>query len=83
MVNQAAQDLAGVLLDNLDAEQVQILGPAPGVFPRLNDRYRFQILLKGHLPGQAKRWLVRVLAQLREEYRGVDVIHDVDPVSVY
>ncbi len=82
-VEQAALALAGAFQQNLDPEQVQVLGPAPAVFPRLNDRFRYQILLKGALGAPARRWLVQVLAQLKEEYRGVDVIHDVDPVGVY
>ena len=31
----------------LGSDQLTVLGPAPAVFPRLNDRFRFQILLKG------------------------------------
>jgi primosomal protein N' (replication factor Y) len=60
-----------------------VLGPAPAVFPRLHDRFRFQILVKGTLNRREKAWLAGVLADARAGLRGIDVIHDVDPVSVY
>ena len=82
-VEEAAGRLAEVLRRNLADTPVTVLGPAPAVFPRLNDRFRFQILVKGTLDRATKRWLVQVLASLKEGYRGVDVVHDVDPVSVY
>ena len=83
VTEQAAHGLAEVLRENLGRAKVTILGPAPGVYPRLNDRFRYQILIKGTLGRAAKKWLITVLTQLKDQYRGVDVIHDVDPVSVY
>jgi primosomal protein N' (replication factor Y) len=80
---EAAHGLAEALRRNLGSDQLTVLGPAPAVFPRLNDRFRFQILLKGSLGREAKAWLIRVLGDLKENYRGIDVVHDVDPVSVY
>lgn len=80
---EAAHSLAEVLRKNLAGPEVTVLGPAPGVFPRLHDRYRFQILIKGALNQVAKEWLVSVLFSLKEKYRTVDVVHDVDPVTVY
>ena len=82
-VTEAAQALAAALERNLDGERVQVLGPAPGVFPRLNDRFRFQILLKGNLKSGEKRWLAQVLDQLKQQYKGVEVFHDVDPINVF
>ena len=60
-----------------------MLGPAPAVFPRLQDRYRFQILVKGELRRGEKTWLSACIRSLKEGYRGVDVVHDFDPVSMY
>ena len=80
---QAANSLADVLRKNLTGAKVTILGPAPAVFPRLNDRFRFQILIKGTVSGESKQWLIKVLASLKESFQGIEVIHDVDPVSIY
>jgi primosomal protein N' (replication factor Y) len=80
---EAATSLAEALRENLSSDRVTVLGPAPGVFPRLHDRFRFQILIKGTLGKETKGWLVRVMASLKERYRGIEVVHDVDPVSVF
>ena len=80
---EAADELAAALRANFDSERVRILGPAPGVFPRLHDRYRFQILLKGKLSTREKSWLAACGRSLKESYRGVDVFHDIDPVSIF
>jgi primosomal protein N' (replication factor Y) len=79
----AAGRLAKVVRESFQREGISVLGPAPAVFPRLHDKYRFQILIKGTLNRREKAWLVGVLNELRSGIRGVDVSHDVDPVSVY
>ena len=68
---------------NLVGPRFTVMGPAPAVFPRLHDRFRFQILIKGKLGLREKKWLADCLRSLKESYRTVDVVHDVDPVSVY
>ena len=82
-VREAAQKLADALQDNLAGPGLSLLGPAPAVFPRLKDRYRYQILIKGRVGLQQKAWLAACLRSLKESYRGVDVVHDIDPLSVY
>ncbi|MCB1182486.1 primosomal protein N' [bacterium] len=79
----AAGRLAAALRGSFTRPALTILGPAPAVFPRLHDRYRFQILIKGALRSGEKAWLVGVMADLKAGFRGVDVSHDVDPVTVY
>jgi len=79
----AADRLAEVIRQSFQRPGLTVLGPAPAVFPRLHDRFRFQILIKGTLNRREKAWLVGVLVDLRRSYRGIDVIHDLDPVSVY
>ncbi len=79
----AATGLAEVIRVSFKRPGLAVLGPAPAVFPRLHDRFRFQILIKGTLNRPEKVWLSGALSNLRESYRGVDVVHDVDPVSVY
>jgi primosomal protein N' (replication factor Y) (superfamily II helicase) len=80
---EAAESLAGAIRSTLNRSGLSILGPAPGVFPRINDRYRFQLLLKGALRQNEKRWLIECLDSFRSGFRGVDVMHDVDPLIVY
>jgi primosomal protein N' (replication factor Y) (superfamily II helicase) len=79
----AAAALARVLREELGGSGVDVLGPAPAVFERLMDRYRFQILLKGDLSTQRKAWLAGCLRALAASYPGVDALHDVDPVGAY
>jgi len=79
----AADRLAEVIRANFQRQDLAVLGPAPAVFPRLHDRYRFQILIKGTLSRREKGWLQGVLGELKKSFRGVDVFHDVDPVTVY
>jgi primosomal protein N' (replication factor Y) len=82
-VEQAARELAAAVRDALGGPDLQILGPAPAVFPRLNDRYRHQILLKGRISLQQRAWLADCLRSLKQAFPGVDTLHDVDPQSMY
>ena len=78
-----AGELAEALRDAFTRPGLAVLGPAPAVFPRLQDRYRFQLLVKGTLRRGERTWLTECLRRLREARRGVDLVHDVDPVSIY
>ena len=80
---EAARQLAEAVRASLKGPGIEILGPAPAVFPRLKDRYRFQILIKGTLGKKEKKWLGVCLRSFKEGFRGVDVVHDIDPVSMY
>ena len=80
---EAARQLAEAVRASLKGPDIEILGPAPAVFPRLKDRYRFQILIKGTLGKKEKEWLGVCLRSFKEGFRGVDVVHDMDPVSMY
>jgi primosomal protein N' (replication factor Y) len=82
-----AAEAAGALGQSLRAQftggGVSVLGPAPAVFERLLDRYRFQVLLKGDLTLRHKAWLAACLRALAAGYPGIEVMHDIDPVSPY
>ncbi len=80
---EGARQLADVIRSRLAGPKVDVLGPAPAVFPRLKDRYRYQILVKGTLGKGKKEWLAACLRHFKEEFRTLDVTHDVDPVSMY
>ncbi len=79
----AADALAGALREGLADASLTLLGPAPAVFERLMDRYRFQVLIKGDLSARRKEWVAGCLRSLAESYPGVDAIFDIDPVSSY
>jgi len=79
----AASTLARVVRDGLDTPDREVLGPAPAVFPRLHDRYRFQILVKGSISIREKAWLAGCLRSLQETYRGLDLVLDVDPIGLF
>jgi primosomal protein N' (replication factor Y) len=79
----AACVLADAFRNALQGEGRDILGPAPAVFPRLQDRYRFQILIKGSLSFPEKQWLSDCLRAIRAKERGVEAVLDVDPLGLY
>ena len=83
MVEEAADQLALAMRTHLKPFGITVMGPAPAVFPRLNDRYRFQILLKGSLNPENRHWLKECLKNFKDAYRQVDVLHDFDAVSIY
>lgn len=79
---RAAAQLAPVVMREL-GEVCEVLGPAPAVFARLQNRYREQLLLKGDLSRAQKAWLVQCTQALRDAHRGLDVVIDVDPVGLF
>ena len=79
----AAGSLAQAVRSTLGRPGLSVLGPAPGVFPRINDRYRYQLLIKGSLRKREKTWLIDCLESFRTGFRGIEVMHDVDPVSLF
>ncbi len=78
----AAAQLAQAVTRELDG-RCEVLGPAPAVFARLQNRFRHQLLLKGDLSRAEKAWLAQCCQALRDAHRGLDVILDVDPVGLY
>jgi primosomal protein N' (replication factor Y) len=81
-VSRAAEQLAAAVRRELGGGH-EILGPAPAVFARLQGRHRFQLLVKGEPSRAEKDWLVRCGQALRDAWRGLDVVIDVDPVGLY
>jgi primosomal protein N' (replication factor Y) len=81
-VERAAGQLAKAVAAEL-APACELLGPAPAVFPRLQNRHRQQILLKGDVSRARKSWLVQCCQALRDAHRGLEVTIDVDPVGLF
>jgi primosomal protein N' (replication factor Y) len=79
----AAGELAAAIRHGLPDQRHDILGPAPAVFARLQDRFRWQILIKGSLASREKKWLFACARATEAHRRGVEVILDVDPLGLY
>jgi len=82
-VETAADMLATLLRDRLARAGLDVLGPAPAVFPRLQNRYRHQILVKGEWSAGQKAWLADGVRALKERQRGVDFSLDFDPAGLW
>ncbi len=82
-VEAAAASLAVALAAGLASPAREVLGPAPAVFPRLQDRHRWQILIKGEMSARQKAWLADCARAAAGQARGVDVSLDIDPCGVY
>ncbi len=82
-VTGAAETLAELIRGGLRNPGLEVLGPAPAVFARLHDRYRYQLLIKGPLSGAEKGWLADCARRLGARTRGLDVMLDVDPVGMW
>lgn len=78
-VEQAAETLANLLIDNLSAEY-EILGPAPANIMRVARRYRWQILLK--FPAAAKDSLPDLNIWRSHLPKSVSMTIDVDPINM-
>jgi primosomal protein N' (replication factor Y) len=79
----AAQALAAGIHQGLAGGDLEILGPAPAVFPRLQDCYRYQLLVKGRLGKDQKAWLADCARALHNRERGLDVVLDFDPIGLF
>jgi len=80
-VGNAAEKLSVELA--VDARDVEILGPAPCLLPRLRNKHRRQLLLKGRQRKPLWR-LLGILARLRSHLpAGVSLTVDVDPVDMF
>lgn len=73
-LSSARQELAG--------QNMEILGPAPAGIPRIKDRYRWQLILKGYASREIRQVAAAVLEQAGVRFKQVAVSIDVDPVSL-
>jgi primosomal protein N' (replication factor Y) len=80
-VHNAAEQLASSLASG-DVD-VEVLGPAPCLLPRLRNKHRVQILLKAKHREPLRRRIVQ-LGRLRSQLpAGVVLTVDVDPVDMF
>ncbi|AQS59049.1 primosomal protein N' [Desulforamulus ferrireducens] len=60
--------------------QVEILGPAPAGIPKIKDRYRWQLIIKGTMSKEIRNIAAKVLEQAGLRFKQVAVSIDVDPI---
>jgi primosomal protein N' (replication factor Y) len=80
---EIAAALAATYRQGLTRADQEILGPAPAVFARLQDHFRFQLLIKGSLSTREKRWLAACACTAQEQERRLDIVLDIDPLGLY
>jgi len=83
---QWAERMRCLLADPIAARRIDILGPAPPLIPRIKNRYREQILIKGRLTGAQKSGVRALLGEVLKGNRGggsVELRWDVDPESFF
>lgn len=79
---QLWQEHLNLIREQLNGQNIEILGPAPAGIPRIKDRYRWQLILKGLDSREVRAVAGAVLEQYGLKYKQVAVSIDVDPVSL-
>ena len=79
-VDKASAEL-GELLEERCPEAIKVLGPIPAPLPRIRGKFRYQLILKGSRPDELRALLKESLTCLRRG-KGVEVVIDVDPISM-
>jgi primosomal protein N' (replication factor Y) len=80
MVSDDATRIAALLADSANAESMRVLGPAPAPIERINQRYRWQVLVKARERRQLRAALADVAAYAARD--GVRVCIDIDPLNM-
>lgn len=68
--------------EKLKVQAVDILGPAPAGIPRIKDRYRWQLIIKGTVSTEIRKIAAEVLERAGIRFKTVKVSIDVDPLSI-
>ncbi len=77
MVSAQAQSLYN-LMSEQKMQGVEILNPQPGVVPKLRDKYRYTILVRGEKARETLQFVKGTLAKLKKKSAVIVTIH-VDP----
>jgi primosomal protein N' (replication factor Y) len=62
--------------------EIEVLGPASAIIPRVRNRWRWQVLLRGPSSGVLRRVAARVLAEVGRRAGRAVVAVDVDPAGM-
>ncbi len=83
-VKRAAKKLgsfsAGLVKKYPQFGNVHVLGPAAAALPRLNNKYRYHMLLKSKSPTHLRAF-IKELEKKSYSFSGVKVLFDVDPIN--
>ncbi|UOO36879.1 primosomal protein N' [Oscillospiraceae bacterium CM] len=76
--------LKSTLLNYLAGEDVHVMGPVPAAVMRVNNRYRYRILLSLRTSRQLRDTVAHVIRQFAADkaFRGVHVYADADPYDL-
>jgi len=77
----AYMDQLGALLRQYAADDVRVLGPAPAPIMKIKKLFRVHLQLRSSKPATLRSLLKRVLSDVQPP-RGVELIIDVDPMSM-
>ncbi len=80
-VRTRAEEIAAAAKAALPAGEGEVLGPAPAPIAKLKDRHRWHALIKG-TGARTLHDLAKRLGKLLRGSKGLDVVLDVDPVSL-
>ena len=75
--------LRGGLEQGLAADKGQILGPAPAIITKVNNRYRYHLTLTGTSTPEQRRLVAHLLraVHLDKECKGVSAFADINPMD--
>jgi primosomal protein N' (replication factor Y) len=82
-VHNTAEQLSASLGSGAAAVDVEVLGPAPCLLPRLRNRHRVQILLKAKQREPLRRQIEKLGRMRSQLAAGVVLTVDVDPVDMF
>lgn len=79
-IQQASTWIYEFLQNNLDKEQFKIFKPMPAPIDKIQNRYRWRIILKGTMTSKANETLNQCLQQVYEKnWKNTKITMDVNP----
>ncbi|ABO50230.1 replication restart DNA helicase PriA [Desulforamulus reducens MI-1] len=79
---QSWQERLTVIAKKVGNVDIEVLGPAPAGIPRIKDRYRWQLILRGSVSRDIRKIAALVLEQAGIRFKQVSVSIDVDPLTL-
>ncbi|MBU5482724.1 primosomal protein N' [Clostridium sp. MSJ-11] len=75
----------GIILKNFfkNNDKIELLGPCPCEISRINNNFRWQIIIKGNLTNEEKKYVKeRIYSSLKDVYNSIRVSIDANPLSL-
>ncbi|MBI5206448.1 MAG: hypothetical protein HY934_01520, partial [Candidatus Firestonebacteria bacterium] len=72
------------IFKKLKSRDIQILGPAPAVIPKINNFYRLQIIIKGTNRTELHNCLTKTSNEYQKDktLKSVNILFDIDPLDM-